>query len=65
MFKDIIPTFIASSAIFARVYTWIEEITLDGIFISLTGIAGFIYLLMKIYDQYIITKNRKKKEDEP
>lgn len=32
------------------------------LFVTLTSLAVFIYTLMRIYDQYLITKKRKEEE---
>lgn len=60
LIQEYIPSSIAGTAIIVRLTSWLANIDLDSIFITLSAIAGFFYLVMKMYDQYITTKTNKK-----
>lgn len=58
--NDIIPISISSLAIGTKIMDWILELHLNSLIITITSLTGFFYLLMKMYDLYLVTKNRKK-----
>ena len=59
-YQDILAVILASNFIVVKFITWWEQIDINGVFITLGSIAGFVYLIMRIYDQYLVTKERKK-----
>jgi hypothetical protein len=59
LYNSIIPILIAGGSIFTRIYLWISELPINSIIITMTSVGSLIYIFMKIYDQYIITKKRK------
>lgn len=58
--NDVVPSFIAGSAVFTRLVTWLMSIDLNSVIVTISGIVGLIYLLMKVYHQYLLTKEKKK-----
>lgn len=47
------------TSIWSNVTEWIETQHWNPIFIGVTSFLGVFYLLMRMYDQYLITKKRK------
>lgn len=63
--------FLAGSAITIRLSTWISGLKVNQLFekihineyvVTLTAILSLILIVMKIYDQYLETKKRKKED---
>jgi hypothetical protein len=59
--NDILPSIVASGAVFTRIYTWVVQLNLNEIIVTLTGIAGLVYLLMKMCYLYLEIKEKRRK----
>lgn len=60
MFQDVIPSGVAVAAIGTKFLSWLACLDFNSIFITLSSFAGFVYLMMKIYDLYLHTKTDKR-----
>lgn len=48
------------TSIWSNVTEWVNKYEWSPIFIGITSFLGIFYLLMRMYDQYLITKRRKR-----